>query len=328
MVQQFYLRFAKLSRITRTLTISISIVCLFGIGIHLIEPESFPTIFSGIWWAIITASTVGYGDFAPLTLAGRILAILLLLAGAGFLSAYFATLTAVAVAKQDAIMKGDSPFKGKLHLIIVGWNERAKSIIESLPSDIKVVIIDGSLTVNPVPYHHVRFIKGKAMEDDILLKANISEATKVILTADQNLAERQADTDTILSLLAIKGLNPEAECIVEILSPNQINNALRAGADEIIQTNKLASIVMVDCIQSAGMAETFYDLLNELADKKLEYIQADGDSIGKTFNGAQLAMLEKGKILIGIKRESKLDIAPSKLFRISSTDTLLVISNR
>ena len=85
---------------------------------------------------------------------------------------------------------------------------------------------------------------------------------------------------------------------------------------------------MVDCIQSAGMAETFYDLLNELVGKKLAYIQPDGDTIGKTFNAAQLVMLSKGKILIGIKRESKLDIAPSKLFRISSSDTLLVISNR
>ena len=37
-----------------------------------LEPETFPTIFDGIWWAIITASTVGYGDYVPHSVLGRL----------------------------------------------------------------------------------------------------------------------------------------------------------------------------------------------------------------------------------------------------------------
>ncbi len=59
---------------------------LFGLVIHLVEPNQFPSIFDGVWWAFITGATVGYGDYVPLTIPGRIIGILLLLSGGGMLT--------------------------------------------------------------------------------------------------------------------------------------------------------------------------------------------------------------------------------------------------
>lgn len=42
-----------------------------------------PSIPHGMWWAIVTISTVGYGDFVPITAAGRVVASLTMLAGLG-----------------------------------------------------------------------------------------------------------------------------------------------------------------------------------------------------------------------------------------------------
>ena len=44
---------------------------LFAVLIHLVEMDHFPTIGSGIWWAIITMSTVGYGDVYPKSELGK-----------------------------------------------------------------------------------------------------------------------------------------------------------------------------------------------------------------------------------------------------------------
>ena len=60
----------------------------FGILFGLIEEEA--SIFDGMWWALVTITTVGYGDFFPLTTAGRIVGGLLMVVGIGFV----ATLTA------------------------------------------------------------------------------------------------------------------------------------------------------------------------------------------------------------------------------------------
>ena len=42
--------------------------------------------WDGVWWAIVTVTTVGYGDTSPLTDAGRVIAIVVMLVGIGFIA--------------------------------------------------------------------------------------------------------------------------------------------------------------------------------------------------------------------------------------------------
>ncbi|MCM3588439.1 NAD-binding protein [Mesobacillus maritimus] len=329
MPHHLYIRFVRLPLLLRILVITSLLIGLFGLIIHLLEPENFPTIIDGIWWAVITASTVGYGDYVPLSIPGRLTGVLLLLVGAGFLSTYFATLSSIAVTKQDEYQKGETHYKGQEQYIIIGWNERSKEIIKALSKTKEsVILIDESLPTNPLPGHHVHFIKGRALRDDILLKANIREAKKVIITADQKLDELQADMNSVLTLLAIKGLNPDVLCIVEILTNEQLNNAKRAGADEIIKTNELTSAIILDSIHSTGMVNPLTDLLSELREgKQLEYLEACGETIGKSIRQATLYYLGKEVILIGIKKGEDIYVHPNPNQTIEKDDLLLVISN-
>jgi voltage-gated potassium channel len=64
------------------LLFTVSIVVLGGVGLWLAEPE-IGTIGDGIWWGLVTATTIGYGDIAPKTLAGRLIAAVLMIVGIG-----------------------------------------------------------------------------------------------------------------------------------------------------------------------------------------------------------------------------------------------------
>lgn len=55
-------------------------MCMYGLE-HDVQPESFDNAFSGIWWAMSTVLTVGYGDIYPVTIGGRIVAIIIALLG-------------------------------------------------------------------------------------------------------------------------------------------------------------------------------------------------------------------------------------------------------
>lgn len=59
----------------------IIIVLVSGNVIHMLEPQTFPNAYIGCWWAIVTMTTVGYGDIVPVTIAGKLAASVLMLTG-------------------------------------------------------------------------------------------------------------------------------------------------------------------------------------------------------------------------------------------------------
>lgn len=59
-----------------------SSLCMYSAE-HEVQPEVFNNAFSGMWWSISTVLTIGYGDIYPVTVLGRILAIIIALLGIG-----------------------------------------------------------------------------------------------------------------------------------------------------------------------------------------------------------------------------------------------------
>ena len=73
------------------------LVIVSGAAISVADAEEFPNVGLGIWWAITTVTTVGYGDVVPHTVGGRIIAGALMLVGIGFLSTLTATIASTFV---------------------------------------------------------------------------------------------------------------------------------------------------------------------------------------------------------------------------------------
>lgn len=61
-----------------------------GVGIYYFEnaaqPEVVKSVFDGLWWAIITLTTVGYGDVYPITAGGKVFTFIILLIGLGIVA--------------------------------------------------------------------------------------------------------------------------------------------------------------------------------------------------------------------------------------------------
>ena len=73
-----------------------------GILVTIIDHKDFPTVGDGIWWAIVTLGTVGYGDIVPHTGWGRVVGAVVIVVGVTFISFLTATVTSMFVsADQD-----------------------------------------------------------------------------------------------------------------------------------------------------------------------------------------------------------------------------------
>ena len=81
-------------RLRTILAALIFFIGVFGYLFYVSEPQ-VETFGDGIWWALVTITTVGYGDITPLTTLGRVVAGLLMLLGLGLI----ATITAIVSAK-------------------------------------------------------------------------------------------------------------------------------------------------------------------------------------------------------------------------------------
>ena len=81
-------------------TVSTAITLGAGIVMTVLDHQNYPSIGSGLWWAAQTVTTVGYGDNVPMTLAGRLVAVLVMLVGIGFLTVITAAITSTFVARS------------------------------------------------------------------------------------------------------------------------------------------------------------------------------------------------------------------------------------
>ena len=79
---------------------TVAITAASGVLMTVLDRDNYPSIGSGLWWAIQTTTTVGYGDHVPTTVAGQLVAALVMLFGIGFLTVITAAITSTFVARS------------------------------------------------------------------------------------------------------------------------------------------------------------------------------------------------------------------------------------
>ncbi|HVO77568.1 MAG TPA: potassium channel family protein, partial [Methanomassiliicoccales archaeon] len=217
-------------------------VLTFGtITFTLVEPSVHGNVFDAFYFTVETMFTLGYGDIYPTTDLSKVITIIVV---AGGVTAAFTTLPYVftLAASRDLRRQLGLPerrTKMKDHIIICGYGNVGRQVYENLKrKDEKFVFIErDDKKVTDLVSMGVTVIKGEAIDEDVLLRANVKEAKTVITTL--------RDADNIIVTLNSKMLNPGIFVVSEVEDTRNASVLKRAGADEVVHCHEMGARVMV-----------------------------------------------------------------------------------
>ena len=292
------------------------------------------SLWDGIWWAVVTMATVGYGDKYHVSPGGRGVALVLIFLGVGLMSLFTATIASMFVEKKIKEGRGLETIKDKDHIIICGWNQHTEEVLQGLTVyssvDSAPIVLINELAIDEIDSlklkygkYNLKFLRGNYVHEEVLLRANITKAKFALIMADTSGAHARdrLDERTTLAALAIKSLAPSIKTIAELLDGENKPHLKRANVDEIVVRGEHIGALLASAINSPGIPRMFSSMLSLGDSNKLWRVEIPRNFVGSTFRELFIYYREKKQaILIGLLQERK----SMKLDDLLSDDTSMI----
>ncbi|MFZ7943285.1 MULTISPECIES: potassium channel family protein [Bacillaceae] len=315
-------------------------IILAAFTIYWIEPKTFQSFLTSLYWVLTTLATVGFGDYTPVTNTGKFYTIILYITGIALVSVFIGKIIDSVYFIDKLKLGGKMKYTGKNHIILVGWNAKSRLAIDEIfKSDkkIDIVIID-VLEKSPLINERLHYVHGDATNEDILLQANLPKAKGVIIFADQitqdNFATKDpllVDGKTLLIATAITTLeekyNKNIHVTAEVINQCHIPLFKHVNVDEFIPTQEMISHAAVRSLFSPGVTHMYSELLSTQYGESVFEIPKQAE--WQTYRDAFVDLLNKGATLVADRGDlhinQKLDDHipdTAQLFVICDKDTL------
>ncbi len=270
------------------------------------------------WWAIVTMTTVGYGDFSPTTPEGRLFAVFIMFAGIALVSLLTASISSIYVAKRIREDKGLEKVNLSDHIVLCGWNKNAESIIDSLRNlsnkdSLHLILVN---EIHEDIVNHLRnkykdvdlyFVAGDFTSEEILKRASIEEAHTVIIIPnidDEKIGS--PDEKTIFATLTIKSLSSSVRVIAYLIQRENLTHIRRANVDEVVLSDDFGAYMIASHVMDPGIPQTTKGLLNAGSEERLRRVDIPSQFIGRPFDDMfEYFRSTNGWILVGLFSEEE-----------------------
>lgn len=279
------------------------LVFIASIAMYLFEHKEPHThiknLFDTFYWAVVTISTVGYGDITPHTVGGRLVAMGLILSGLGVLS-FFASIIVAAFGEQMYILRENHTYTElknyKNFVIICGFGRVGQEIAWQLKKDRqRFIVIDKNLdTIKLAKQHNFLTIHNDASKNQVLLNAGINHgaSTVVCTTGD--------DVTNVYVTLSSRYLNPRIRIISRVNHHNNVKKMEQAGADHIIQPFQIAGLLAAEYVGQPVAVEAILGILQERKHILMDTIVVQGGCMLEGKNIQEIGFEQRKLTLVGI----------------------------
>lgn len=294
------------------------------IGYHLLEHTS---LLDSAYMTVITISTVGFREVAPLSRPGRIFTMGLILIGVGLIGYSFTRITSFFIEGElQRIIRGRKMekviSKMKNHIIVCGYGRMGRDVAAILVENGKdVVVVEKELKINS---ENIALLSGDATEDDVLLDAGIERAEAVV-------ACLSGDAENVFLTLSAKTLNPAIRVVSRAIAGDSVGKLRRAGADEVICMHEISARRMATILVQPNLVN-LVDIMTPARNLFLEVGEIQVD-INESLLGASISQMNLGRrtgalILAVRQNDGKVLFNPDSDYQMQYGDTLIIMGEQ
>lgn len=329
------------AKVSIALGLALLLNLFFGVLFYFAERNAQDglTLIDSIWWAMVTMTTVGYGDYFPQTFVGRFfVGYPCFIIGIGLIGYLLGMLAESMIDLTAKKRKGQLKLRMKDHIIICHCPSEKKvlNIAQELRAtaehkNVALCVISENLEELPAEFqkNNIAFVKGDPTDEAILRKASITQCQGVIV-----LAKKPGDTSSDSSTFTIG-------TVVEMISDeigkniNTVAEVLDTTNDKLFARSKVDGAVIVEGFTDKMLAQeflhpgihsTFEQLLTNTSGS--QFYNCPTNLTGESFVDIQSAALKHRLNLqvVGLIRNDNQLLNPPKTINIEANDMLLVLA--
>jgi voltage-gated potassium channel len=299
------------------------ITLLGGLSAYLVEHKLNPSInyvVDGLWWALVTMTTVGFGDIVPVTTLGRILGAVLMVGGMFTLALFAGIVGSSLVSGIVSIREEQFRMSDYVdHVVVCGYDESTRLLLDALAREIKldearIVVVDDHDRPRDLPPDYF-WVQGDPTKESELDKLRLTHALAVVVAGARDMSPQAADARTILIVFTIRSYLARHSKLVarrrrplyvvaEILDSENVDHARTAGANEVVETRKIGYSMIAHSVRHHGTATTVSNVLISTAENNF-YVGRIPDSVREPISMGELTdrlrLSHVGALIMGLR---------------------------
>ena len=277
--------------------LSIALACVL-VGAYLFSLTQGIAFTKGIYWAITTATTVGYGDVTPHNGIGEVIASAVMLTTIPLLASVFALVTGAAAAAgiRRVLAMRDHIDEG--HRLVVGMDGPVPVILDELVRVGEHVVLVAD--VDPATVRsEVHVIRGDPTQAHSLTLAHPERATQALIASD-------SDGDVLVSAVLLRRIAPDLEIVALVKSPSVREALHELGVSRTMSPAAMIAHTIAKSLEAPHAADMLAQLV-ESDEHSLTEAKADAHTVGRPLSavrderaGLVLGLVHNGTFTLGI----------------------------
>jgi voltage-gated potassium channel len=309
-VAQLLSRFRK-QRIALLLALA-TLIVLLGAGLFSITQHDSYGL--SLYWAVTTATTVGYGDVLPHNTVGRVIASVVMLTTIPIVGAVFGLLAgATAVSHIRRILGMETRLPSQPYTVVYGMHPIVGHVLEELCSrdDPAVLVAPQRPPGTPAS---VVFIAGDMTDDAVIAQSRPDLANRALIACID-------EADTMVVAVTLHGIAPDLKTYALTASPKVARALNELGVKHTLAAEELVGHTVAKSLETPEAGDLLLQLV-EARGLRLEEMVVDGALDAQLLSSARSTA---GTLVLGIAHDGKVDLGVGDDPTLSLGDRLIVL---